>query len=114
MLIQKLISLRYKIVSGGSTRITRIQSLLSDYFGGKELCKNINPDEAVVGAAVQAAILMEIQMKSQIKYYLMWHHYLGETVGNYYDQFDSRNTTIPAKHRSIKYIADNQCSYTSI
>ena len=47
------------VLVGGSTRIPRIQTLLSDYFNGKELCKNINPDEAVAyGAAVQAAILM--------------------------------------------------------
>jgi len=32
--------------------------MLSEHFGGKELCKTINPDEAVaVGAAVQGAIL---------------------------------------------------------
>ena len=35
-----------------------MQQLLSDFFNGKELCKSINPDEAVAyGAAVQAAIL---------------------------------------------------------
>lgn len=43
---------------GGSTRIPKIQQLLSDFFNGKALNKNINPDEAVAyGAAVQAAIL---------------------------------------------------------
>ena len=32
--------------------------MLQDFFNGKELCKSINPDEAVAyGAAVQAAIL---------------------------------------------------------
>lgn len=36
------------ILVGGSTRIPKIQSLLSEYFGGKELNKSINPDEAVV------------------------------------------------------------------
>src|SRR5690606_18813854 len=46
------------VLVGGSTRIPKIQKLLSDYFGGKELNKSINPDEAVAyGAAVQAAIL---------------------------------------------------------
>merc|ERR1712070_339016 len=46
------------VLVGGSTRIPKVQSLLSDFFGGKELCKSINPDEAVAfGAAVQAAIL---------------------------------------------------------
>ena len=46
------------VLVGGSTRIPKIQNQLSDFFGGKQLCKNINPDEAVAyGAAVQAAIL---------------------------------------------------------
>eukprot|EP00253_Pinus_taeda_P010351 PITA_10351 len=46
------------VLVGGSTRIPKVQSLLQDLFNGKELCKSINPDEAVAyGAAVQAAIL---------------------------------------------------------
>eukprot|EP00566_Odontella_aurita_P011714 CAMPEP_0113566066 /NCGR_PEP_ID=MMETSP0015_2-20120614/22521_1 /TAXON_ID=2838 /ORGANISM="Odontella" /LENGTH=387 /DNA_ID=CAMNT_0000468323 /DNA_START=18 /DNA_END=1178 /DNA_ORIENTATION=+ /assembly_acc=CAM_ASM_000160 len=46
------------VLVGGSTRIPKIQSMLSDFFNGKEPCKSINPDEAVAyGAAVQAAIL---------------------------------------------------------
>ncbi|KAH7437996.1 hypothetical protein KP509_05G100300 [Ceratopteris richardii] len=46
------------VLVGGSTRIPKVQQLLQDFFNGKELCKTINPDEAVAyGAAVQAAIL---------------------------------------------------------
>lgn len=46
------------VVVGGSTPIPKVQKLLQDFFDGKELCKKINPDEAVAyGAAVQAAIL---------------------------------------------------------
>lgn len=46
------------VLVGGSTRIPKIQKLLSDYFNGKKLEKSINPDEAVAyGAAVQAGIL---------------------------------------------------------
>lgn len=46
------------VLVGGSTRIPKIQQLLQDFFNGKELCRSINPDEAVAyGAAVQAAIL---------------------------------------------------------
>ncbi|CAL5438210.1 unnamed protein product [Camellia sinensis] len=45
------------VLVGGSTRIPKVQQLLQD-FNGKELCKSINPDEAVAyGASVQAAIL---------------------------------------------------------
>ena len=47
------------VLVGGSTRIPKVQQLLSDFFNGKTLNKNINPDEAVAyGAAVQAAILI--------------------------------------------------------
>ena len=43
---------------GGSTRIPKISSLISEYFNGKQPSKEINPDEAVAyGAAVQASIL---------------------------------------------------------
>jgi len=46
------------VLVGGSTRIPKVQELLSEFFGGKELSKNINPDEAVAfGAGVQASIL---------------------------------------------------------
>src|SRR5436189_6272271 len=46
------------VLVGGSTRIPKVQKLVSDYFNGKEPSKSINPDEAVAyGAAVQAAIL---------------------------------------------------------
>ncbi|GMY08531.1 heat shock cognate 70 kDa protein-like isoform X1 [Fagus crenata] len=49
------------VVTGGSSRIPKVQELLQDCFDGKELCKTINPDEAVAyGAAVQAAILSGI------------------------------------------------------
>lgn len=46
------------VLVGGATRIPKVQQLLQEFFNGKELCKSINPDEAVAyGAAVQAAIL---------------------------------------------------------
>jgi heat shock protein 5 len=46
------------VLVGGSTRIPKVQQLISDFFNGKEISKGINPDEAVAyGAAVQGAIL---------------------------------------------------------
>ncbi|CAL4938759.1 unnamed protein product [Urochloa decumbens] len=46
------------VLVGGSTRIPKVQSLLKEFFNGKELRRNINPDEAVAyGAAIQASIL---------------------------------------------------------
>merc|ERR1712200_130254 len=50
------------VLVGGSTRIPKIQKLLSEFMGGRELNKSINPDEAVAyGAAVQAAVLSGVQ-----------------------------------------------------
>ncbi|XP_031485588.1 heat shock 70 kDa protein 18-like [Nymphaea colorata] len=45
------------LLVGGSTRIPRVQQLLTDHFG-RDLCKAVNADQAVAyGAALQAAIL---------------------------------------------------------
>lgn len=50
------------VLVGGSTRIPRIQEMLSEQFGGRQLCRSINPDEAVAyGAAVQGAILSGVR-----------------------------------------------------
>ena len=49
------------VLVGGSTRIPKIQKLLQDFFNGKELCKSINPDEAVAyGAGELIATLRSI------------------------------------------------------
>jgi len=41
------------VLVGGTTRIPKVQEMLKTFFNGKELCKSINPDEAVAfGAAV--------------------------------------------------------------
>lgn len=53
------------VLVGGSTRIPQVQDLLRKYFNNKELCRSINPDEAVAyGAAVQAAILSGVRHPS--------------------------------------------------
>lgn len=57
------------ILVGGSTRVPKLQQLLSNFFGGKSLSKSVNQDEAVAcGAALQAAILtgnLDAQVKSK-------------------------------------------------
>ncbi|KAK2362560.1 heat shock cognate 70 kDa protein [Trifolium repens] len=55
------------VLVGGSTRIVKLQELLSDFFEGKELCNSINADEVVAyGAAVHASMLSgEISEKVQ-------------------------------------------------
>jgi molecular chaperone DnaK (HSP70) len=43
------------ILVGGSTRIPKVQEMLTEYFNGKELNKSINPDEAVVSRKLQSS-----------------------------------------------------------
>ncbi|XP_006662795.1 heat shock cognate 70 kDa protein-like [Oryza brachyantha] len=46
------------VLVGGSTRIPKVQGMLREFFDGKELCRSINPDEAVAyGAAIHASVL---------------------------------------------------------
>ena len=53
------------VIVGGSSKIPRVQRILSDFFDGKALNKSINPDEAVAtGAAIQGAILHDIKSET--------------------------------------------------
>lgn len=101
------------VLVGGSSRIPKVQQMLTDYFNGKELSKTLNPDEAVAyGAAVQSAILSGCK-DEEVKDLLLLDVCplsLGiKTAGDIASVLIPRNTTIPTKKtQTFSTYADNQ------
>ena len=101
------------VLVGGSTRIPKIQELLSSFFNGKELNKSINPDEAVAyGASVQAAILSGSGDEKLNSLLLLDCTPLSlgvETAGNVMTVLIPRGSTVPVKKtQTFSTASDNQ------
>ncbi|ODM88122.1 Heat shock 70 kDa protein cognate 4, partial [Orchesella cincta] len=100
------------VLVGGSTRIPKMQQMLSTYFDGKALNHKVNPDEAVAyGAAVQAALLNGTQAKNALNFGVIEDvtpmtlgiKAIVDGVPGVFSRIIPKNTKIPTTHKKVYY-----------
>ncbi|XBI18806.1 hypothetical protein VPH35_060487 [Triticum aestivum] len=94
------------VLVGGSTRIPRVRRMLQDLFDGKELCPDINPEEAVAhGAAILGAMASRVPAGDLLDLFLLdtTPHSLGveESGDGIMTVIVPKNTTIPIRREQI-------------
>ncbi|XP_071691888.1 heat shock cognate 70 kDa protein-like [Rutidosis leptorrhynchoides] len=104
------------VLVGGSTRIPKVQQMLQEFFEGKDLCKTVNPDEAVAyGAAVLAAkisgkrnqMVQELTLSDVTPLSLGYH-----AVGDVMSVMIPKNTPIPViRERTVTTVVDYQSNF---
>ena len=103
------------IMAGGSSQIPKVQSLVSEHFGNKQLLKNINPEEAVVRGAATMAALLSADLNnrpSDVVVHDVTPQSLGIQVeGERMSTIIRRNSRFPRKKEQMyKTAHDNQTS----
>ncbi|CAE7424012.1 hsp-3 [Symbiodinium microadriaticum] len=91
------------ILAGGSSRIPKVQQMLSQFFDGKELMRRINPDEVVAyGAAVMAAGLSSEESVEYGGLIDVIPLSLGiQTAGGFMTTVLNRNAQLPAENSML-------------